>query len=1111
VLWPLIVATLAMAPLDRHRARAWTIDDGLPQSSVTAIGQDRLGWLHLGTFGGAVRFDGMRFDVPPAIEGVGWSSVRITAMLVDDDDTRWLGLQGGQLVRIDPSGTDTQIPDAPNLVGVPIWAIMRAPDGLWVAGSGGVARWADGWTPIDGAAPTRALLRHRDTTWLGGVAGLQRANAVSATTTAASTGTVHALAARGDELIVAGPLGVVSIEGETMRVLDRVPTDHLAVTASGSIYAASGDRVRIVGEPGEHIVGSSVRDLFVGREGALWIGTDGHGVVRLVREDWWLVEVGAGALPIVESAHEAGALHVGWGCEPGGLVRIGTDGQRVSEASGCVRSLAWHDGELIAGIANTVARVRGIETETLADLGHAVIVVRPIGDTIWIGTDTGGAFRLDGNRVTPVDVGDRRVLAIEQGASGDVWFGTQDGLSRLVDDTLSRWTRSDGVPAAEIRALAVDADGTVLLGSYGGGLGVLRDGVLHRLTSAHGLADNVVSAVLDDGTGALWLHGNRGLTRLPRTELEAWLADPRHMVSIRRWATPEGNGGGQPAGIVLDDGSLALPTIAGVVRIDPAQLHDPPPPPAITVLHAAIDGVPLVDGEVVDVPAGPGNVDIEFTSAIQRYPELATFEYRVVGDGASDTGGWVRGGKERRLRWAGFGPGEHRIELRVRNESSLTSPVTTLGFVLAAQWYDRWSIRIAIALGLLGTVIGAAMWRARVMRAHLAGLQREIDQRRVAEAESKVLSQRLEGAQRLEAVGRLAGGVAHEFNNLFAAIRGAAGSLPQGMAMTHVLEASVARGARLTAQLLSFAQRQHLDPQTLDLDERMAGIETMLRTSLRDGIALRIEPAGTGLYVRADGPALDLAIVNLVLGARDALPGGGTITVTTRVVDDATACTRWPELRDRPRVPEWIVVEVTNDGAALDAERLEHIFEPSLRTRTGGVTLELGLPALLGFATQSGGTLAITSREREGTHLSLVLPRVAAARPSPPAPPPGRTGPLRIVVVDDDELVLDTLAMLLRRAGHEAVAFADPRVALAALQGDLACDLLVSDVLMPGLTGSELATAVLAARPGLPMLFVSGFLRDVDAATLPGVVLPKPFGSAEVLAAVEAAMQRAAR
>ncbi len=1118
-----LALTLAATPLERYGVRGWSIDDGLPQSSVTAIAQDGEGWLHLGTFGGLARFDGQGFEVFGASDGEGWSTVRITALVVGDDGTRWLGLQSGDVVRIDSvgAGHDRQLDPAPGIRGQPIWSMAEIDGVLWVAGSGGTARWDGAWTPIADAGEMRAVVQHGGVVWLGGLGGLYSVDGDIAVPSTQSTGALYALASTGDRLLMVGERGVTALVDGQMHVIDVEPGHEIVAGSDGTTYVGSGGRVRILGESGEVRLGSRIRDLFIDREQVLWVGTDGDGLRRLMREEWWLLEFDGSTLPLLEI--EGGALLVGHGCELGRVVRVEPDGATRGVIDGCVRSLARGRGaEVWMGIDSTVARLLPDESvETIVDVGHNVLVVQPIGDDVYIGTESGGALRLRGGRLEPLPVDDIRVLAIEPGAAGQVWIGGQDGLTLLEGRETTRWTRRDGAPAGEIRALRVDADGTVFVGSYGGGLGVLRDGVFHRLTRRDGLTEDVISAILDDGRGALWLHGNRGLSRLMRVELEAWLVDPQRGVTVRRWATPEGNGGAQPAGIVMRDGSLALSTLEGVVRIDPRALPRLDTVPSLSVLRADVDGIVLSTTAEAEIPAGPGHVELEFTAAILRHPELARFEYRVISElDAASSPPWQRVGDERHLRWAGFLPGRYRIELRVTNESGVVSPTTTLDFVLAQPWHGRWIVRFAIALAIVLLVGGALGWRANLARAHLLGLQREIDQRLAAEAEARVLVHRLDEAERLETVGRLAGGIAHDFNNLFAAIRGATsmlgpardGNAPVDIAApVRTLEACVDRGARLTGQLLSFAGRQHLDADAFDLGARIIQMRPMVRGSLPESITLRLEVPRTPLFVLADAAALELAVASLVLNARDAVPAGGSVTISLRELDDDAARSRWSDLPAQAGDGSgWLALEIEDDGIGIPADRLGKVLEPFYSTRSNATGL--GLPSVLGFATQSGGALRLASTEGKGTCVSLVLPRAEAPAAAPRVPrlvvaaaPPATPG-RRIVVVDDDEQVREALTMMLRRAGHHVTAFGDPREALAQLEGALACELLISDIIMPAMTGGELATAVLAARPGMPMLFVSGFTRDVDAAALPGPLLAKPFGSAQVLAAVDLAL-----
>ncbi|MBK8241342.1 MAG: response regulator [Deltaproteobacteria bacterium] len=1212
--WPIAVM-LAAAPFGRYREVAWSTDEGLPQSSVTAIAQSRDGWLDIGTFGGFARYDGHAFEMVSAAEGDGWSTIRISAIAVDDDGRRYIGLQDGGIVVLEADGSEQVLPVAATLDGAAIWSLAPDGDVLWAAGQQGVARLERGtWTAIEGVEIGHAVLRHGDDVWIGHEPGLARVvddRAVPVTTPIAP---VFALEPNGAGLLVGGGGGVVERSGGRTRLLATEPARELAVAADGTIFAAFDSRLHIVGEAGSRELGATIRDLLVDREQGLWVGTDPGGLHRFVAEDWRLIDVGDGVLPMIELSD--GALLVGYGCEPGGLVRIEADGDMVGIAGGCVRALARDDRGVLLGVGTQLARLEDEDrVVTVAELGHNVQVVTPKGRDVWIGTDSGGAFRVRDGHVTPVDVGDRRVLAIAVGVADDLWFGTHRGLSHLQGGVLERFTRDAGVPAGEIRALHVDRDGTVLMGSYGGGLGVWRAGKFHRITRADGLADDVVSAILDDDHGALWLHGNRGLTRVMRGDLERHLVDPEHHVAARRWATPEGNGGGQPAGVLTASGTLMLPTVDGVLALDPSQLVNNPVVPQVQIRHAVIDGVELTPGSTPEVPPGPGHLELAFTSPILRHPELAVFEYRVLSDGEEVAPGWRRADADRRASWVGFAPGRHTIELRAAAEQGEWSPTVAVAFELLPHWYERWWVRAGMFLAALAAVASVLAARARWLRRNVQRLQGEVERRaaveqalRVSEAHhrrvfeagsdalfvvgrdgrvqqanaaaqrllgrdpvgrpfeplftaprglegvrgiadssspryvllarmpfdddrmlaravdvtarvlgeerQRELSRRLERAERLEAVGRLAGGIAHDFNNLLTAVRGAAEALQsldehersESNALVEMLQGCVDRGATLTRQLLSFARRQALEPDAIDTCALLRELQTMLSALLRDDVRLRLALGESPLGVHADPAQLELAIVNLVLNAQEAMPGGGEITIIVQACEHAEAARRWPDLPGG--VACWTVIEVTDTGVGIPADRLEKVLEPFYTTRAAGTGL--GLPSVLGFAEQSGGGLRLRSQVGVGTTVTMLLPNTQPrARSVEPvastavAPAPRRA---RVVVCDDDDLVRASLVTSLRRGGYEPIAFADPEAAARELESGLACEILVTDVVMPRLSGPELARRVLARRPGLRVLFVSGYLDQHDATSLPGRLLAKPLRTRELLDAVAAAL-----
>ncbi len=1197
-----LAATLMVSPTLRTDEQWWGTREGLPQSSVTAVAQGPHGLLYLGTFGGLARFDARRFDLRGPTP---WTSIRVTALVIADDGTQWVGLQDGGVARVDPDGSETQLPTPPGLEGSAVWDIALLDADVWVATAAGVAHWDGEWTPVADSVDTAALWTDGETAWLGGPRGLKRCDDTGCRPVdIAPLRDVADLAGSAGTLVAGGAQGAARLASGQVEVLTREPVGHVALGSDGEIWFSHDSDVWQHGTPGELHTPSAVRALFVDRESSLWVGTDSDGLGRVVQRDWSLLETRGGALPLLQ--RRDGSVWAGPACGAGGLISLDHDAERV-HMDGCVRALVEdRRGDVWIGSDEMLSRWSDADgLVDLVDVGHRILALLPTNDGLWIATDSGGAFVFHDPWLEPVDVGQTRVLALAKGVDGEVWLGTHGGLVRYDRDGLVRhWTREDGAPAGAIRALHVDGDGTVLMGSYGGGLGILRNGTLSNLTADGGLRDNVVSAIVDDGRGALWLNGNRGTMRLTRAELEAWLDDPSQRVQPRQWSTPEGNGGGQPAGIATSDGRVLFPTVAGVVTLRPETIIRNSVVPEVVVLGADVDGAPLQPGTITSLPPGPGRVHIEFTAGTLRRPDLALLAYRRVQPDMGDNDGWMSVGDDRRAVWGALPPGLHTVELRVANEDGLWSVPVRLQFELAAAWYQRTIVwgGLAGVLALLGLAVHQI--RTRAVKRRNAALTKEVAQRQEAEAalrvseshyrnvfegtsdalfvvgrsgaieqanpaaealiggpvvgrpldalvgegsegdgvrpvvraddarvwaewvqlpfedgrtlaraadvtnrveaeaERRTMSVRLAEAERTEAVGRLAGGIAHDFNNLFTAIGGTAELLDSGIhdrpdrdaPLLTGLRSCVERGSKLTRQLLAFARRQHLDPRPIDPAQLIKGLETILRPTLRDDVRLDIDlPPGTRLGVLADATHLELSVVSLVLNAQDAMPRGGRITMRVRQRTDDEARSDCPGLPSRSGATgDWVQVEVVDDGEGIEPADLARVLEPFFTTRDGGSGL--GLPSVKGFAEQSGGALQLRSQVGRGTRAQIWLPRVrppsvqiAAVRDRPPS----SSG--RIVVCDDDDMVREMVVAMLRHGGYDTIAYADPQTLLHDFSANFECDLVVLDVLMPGLTGPELAKRLLQRRPTLPVVFISGYTRDQVGDDLPGPLLPKPF------------------
>ncbi len=374
-------------------------------------------------------------------------------------------------------------------------------------------------------------------------------------------------------------------------------------------------------------------------------------------------------------------------------------------------------------------------------------------------------------------------------------------------------------------------------------------------------------------------------------------------------------------------------------------------------------------------------------------------------------------------------------------------------------------------------------------------------------------------AGRLQSVGALAGGIAHDFNNLLTAIGGSAEAALSRAPMSDAapelrqVQESAARGAALVKQLLAFARQQALRPRVVELNDRVAEMGNLLRRLLGSRVRLTIALEEPGRRVRIDPTQLDQVVMNLALNARDAMPDGGVLRIAT---GHALVLRAEPIGQEVLPPGRYATLEVADSGGGIPPEALPRIFEPFFTTRREQGGTGLGLSTVHGIVRQSGGFIAVESRVGGGTTFRIWLPRhdgVAEAQPaSPPAaavapaapaatlPPPSAA----VLLVEDEPPLLKLADRALRRAGFEVLTAGSAEEALEMLEAGAPAPLaLVSDVVMPGMDGLELAQKLRERDPELPVLLVSGYAeaalgRDLSAERIR--LLPKPYGLADLVA-----------
>jgi signal transduction histidine kinase/CheY-like chemotaxis protein len=407
---------------------------------------------------------------------------------------------------------------------------------------------------------------------------------------------------------------------------------------------------------------------------------------------------------------------------------------------------------------------------------------------------------------------------------------------------------------------------------------------------------------------------------------------------------------------------------------------------------------------------------------------------------------------------------------RTTTQPSLIVAVSLSQADLLVEW-NREALVSAGLLGALGVATALGLWLAfRQMAAHDAALLA------------------LERAQRLESIAHLTGGVAHDFNNLLMVILGNIARLRRTtkeradeQAVSEI-EAAAQRAADLTRRLLAFARRQPLQPRLVDLNQPLDTLEPMLKRVLGEDVTLRVRRSETPCHAHLDAVQLETAVMNLCVNARDAMPRGGVVSIEVgRVLLDRTDAQNDPDVSPG----RYVTMGVLDDGVGIPPEDLPHLFEPFFTTKELGKGTGLGLSSVHGFVKQSGGHVRVVSEVGRGTSVHLYFPEVegAVVSPAPPPEPVKATGSGITVLLVEDEASVRMLAQeMLQELGYRVLAAADGASALALAAEHPEIDLVFTDVMLPhGMNGRQVAEALRRARPGLPIVFASGYSEDIIA------------------------------
>jgi PAS domain S-box-containing protein len=433
--------------------------------------------------------------------------------------------------------------------------------------------------------------------------------------------------------------------------------------------------------------------------------------------------------------------------------------------------------------------------------------------------------------------------------------------------------------------------------------------------------------------------------------------------------------------------------------------------------------------------------------------------------------------------------GQHFSRFYTPADQSNGKPARALGIAREHGRYEEegWRVRKDGTFFWASVVIDAIKEDGRLIG--FAKITRDITERREAALKLERVQKQLAESQKLDALGQLTGGVAHDFNNLLMVIGGSAQVLKKyagdekSRRAVEAIESAARRGAGLTSQLLTFARRQNVNPQTVSLKERIDAVREVLKTGVGGSIQLTTEVKNDVWPIRVDVSELETALINLTINARDAMLDGGAISISAENV----------RLDDEAHKGDFVAIRVSDTGTGIPPDVLQKVFDPFFTTKPVGKGTGLGLSQVHGFAYQAGGLVAVASELGKGTTVTLSLPRDKSGILPARSPGAESSGSGTILLVEDNPDVAAASTGLLEQLGYAVRWVCNAEEALAEIDAD-GIDLVFSDIVMPGrMDGLALAQAIREKYPRLPILLTTGYSDTLRKVSLGFQILRKPY------------------
>ncbi len=1123
--------------INQYAHCSWTSQHGLLGGAVYQIIQSTDGYLWLRTADGLIRFDGARFlHIDPIVDG---KPIRDPAQAICRGVGGDLLIRGLETTLQYRDGKFShRLPPAPLEKGN-ARNIFEASDGqIWVGGDAYLHRaQSKGFELLlsDTGWINAFLEDQHDNLWVGGYRGLYRFrngkfDSSALAPTIGIKGSVTALIKDGKGAVLVGthnglyrlvddkllsspedkPLALLDI---TALFEDRNGNLWVGTDSAGLFRRADGLWTSFAARDG--LSDDGVLSLCEDKEGSVWVGTrSGLDQFRDTKLMTVASKEGVGhdnTVAVLEARD--GSTYIF--SQGGGLTRLKDgvstvytikDGLASNNGTALFES---KDGSLWIGTEQGLTRFKDGEF-TIYDgggrlAGNTASVIFEDDESLLVGVAAPprvyrfhdgvlSEYRIAG-RPTPFSTEDIYVISALRDNEGTTWLATTWGLYKMPKGG----PIGDGRQSTAmftVTCIHDDGQGCLWLGGKTEGLSRYRiaDGLVTRFTSREGVIDDEISKVLEDSRGNLWMSTRQGIVRVSRADLNAVADGSLAKVEHDLYGTLDGmkaaessEGFHQPAGWKARDGRLWFATRKGVVVIDREHLFQNRQVPPVLIEEVISDQRSQTPDQVQRFAAGTDRFEFRFTALSLRIPERVRFRYRLEGMDAD----WVDAGTLRTASYTRLPPGQYRFRVVACNDDGIWNlEGASVNFVLEPYFYQTMSFYV-LCIALLSIVVaGGHLVRTRQLRAHETYLARCVEdgtgQLRREMAEHAKTGEQLRQAQKMEAVGQLASGVAHDFNNLLTIINGYTEVMlgqssvgdPRRRMLVQVQKAGE-RAASLTSQLLTFTRQQVVAPRILDLNDIVVETKEMLARMIGEEVILDTQLSPNLCQVRADAGQMHQVLMNLAVNARDAMSGGGRLTIETRnaVADDEFARAH-PAISPGP----YVVLAVTDTGCGMTPEITDRIFEPFFTTKDVGKGTGLGLATVYGIAQQSGGCVVVRSEPGHGTTFELYLPclgETPKAEEPAIAPAAAPSGNGTILLVEDESQVRAVMRSMLETSGYEVLEAANGQEAIRVISNHgKPVQLLVSDVVMPDMGGRQAAEALRAIQPGLRVLFVSGYTGD---------------------------------